>query len=75
LVCILIMYLYFWVQANTAHLWLVPLVHLSSLSYLLKVQATSLACTFRLYTFLIIYRVGYMLSFVTAVEVMAIIKN
>jgi len=29
----------------------VPLVHLSSFSYLLKVQATSLACTLRLYSF------------------------
>ena len=55
--------------------WLVPLVHLSSLDYLLRVQATSLACSLRLYSFLIIYRVGYMLSFATAVELMAITKS
>ena len=50
-------------------------MHLSSLDYLFKEQATSLACTLSLYTYLLIYRVGYMLSFVTAVEVMAITKS
>ena len=50
-------------------------MHLSSLDYLLRVQATSLACSLRLYSFLIIYRVGYMLSFATVVELTAIAKS
>ena len=58
LACILIMCLFLGVQANVSHPWLVPLVHLSSLDYLLRGQATSLACSLRLYSFLIIYRVG-----------------
>ena len=69
------MCLFLGVQANVSPPWLVPLVHLSSLDYLLRRQATSLACTLRLYSFLIIYRVGYILSFATVVELTAITKS
>lgn len=75
LVSILIMYLYFGVQANVSHPWLVPLAYFSLLHFSLRVLAASLACSLRLYSFLIIYIVGYMLSFVTAVELTAIAKS
>ena len=65
------MCLFLGVQANVSHPCLVPLVFIFSLVYLLRVQATSLACTLRLYSFLIIYRVGVHAQFF---EVMAITK-